>query len=89
MCLFLFSIRVFILLFHSQRLKAVVLQENLNTSDSMGMRDEEGMHLCKNKILMYPRDASEVPFMKRAFYEMLTNVRSFQKHLEDMENSWN
>lgn len=53
------------------------------------MRDEEGMRLCKNKILLYPRDASEVPFMKGAFYQMLTNAGSFQKHLEDMVNSWN
>lgn len=53
------------------------------------MGDEEGMHLCKNKILMYPRDASEVPFMKRALYQMLAHVGGFQKHMEDMVNSWN
>lgn len=47
------------------------------------------MHLFKNKILLYLRDASEVTLMKKVFYQMLTNVGGFQKDLEDMVHSWN
>lgn len=43
----------------------------------------------QNEILMFLRGASAVPFMKRAFYQMLTNIGGFQKDLEDTVNSWN
>lgn len=71
------------------KLKVVVLQENFKTSNSLGIGDEESMHLFRNKILIHPTGASEVPFMRRQFHQMLINVGGLQKYLEDMVNSWN
>lgn len=58
----------------------VVLQENFTTSNSLGMGAEESMHLFR-KILMHPTGASEVPFMRREFYQMFINVGGLKKHL--------
>lgn len=59
----------------------VVLQENFKTSNSLGMEGEESRHLFRSKILMHPTGASEVPFMRREFYQMFINVGGLQKHL--------